>query len=144
MMDVLEHIKDDYSFLNDVVNKLKKGGTILITVPAWQFLFSQHDVRAQHFRRYNRKQLMNLLKRNDIKIEKCHYFYTCLFLARIMFLFRKDKFTGNEDRWNYSERHIITIILKIILNIDFFVNKLLNKVFIHLPGLSLYAICKKI
>ena len=143
MMDVLEHIEKDALFFDDVVNKLKDNGTVLITVPAWQFLFSTHDIRAQHYRRYSRKQLMTLLKHNDVKIEICHYFYTSLFLARLIFIFRKNKFTGNDIDWKYSEKNIVTIIVKTILNIDFWVNKILDKIFIHLPGLSLVAICKK-
>jgi hypothetical protein len=123
---------------------LKDNATILITVPAWQFLFSTHDTRAQHYKRYNRKQLMVLLKHNEIKIERCHYFYTSAFLARLIFLFKKEKFTGNDIGWKYSEKNIITIIVKTILNIDFWVNKILDKIFIHLPGLSLFAICKKV
>ena len=144
MMDVLEHIENDILFFERVVNKLKENGIMLITVPAWQFLFSVHDIRAQHYRRYNRKQLMALLKGDDIKIEKCYYFYTSAFLARLLFLFKKDKFTGDDINWKYSEKHIITIIVTMILNIDFWINRILNKIFIHLPGLSLLAICKKI
>jgi SAM-dependent methyltransferase len=144
MMDVLEHIENDTLFFDNVVNKLKDNGTILITVPAWQFLFSTHDIRAQHYRRYNRKQLMTLLKRDNIKIERCHYFYTSAFLVRLLFLLKKDKFIGNDIDWKYSEKNIITIIVKTILNIDFWINKILDRIFIHLPGLSLFAICKKI
>jgi hypothetical protein len=61
-----------------------------------------------------------------------------------MFLLKKDKFTGNEIDWRYSESNIITIIVKMVLNIDFWINKIMDKIFIHLPGLSLFAICKKI
>jgi cyclopropane fatty-acyl-phospholipid synthase-like methyltransferase len=66
MMDVLEHIENHTLFFNKVVNKLKDNGMILITVPAWQFLFSTHDTRAQHYRRYSRKQLMDLLDDNGM------------------------------------------------------------------------------
>ncbi|MDR3124501.1 MAG: class I SAM-dependent methyltransferase [Endomicrobium sp.] len=145
MMDVLEHIQDDMSFFNIVVNKLKPGGTILITVPAYQFLFSAHDVKSQHYRRYDRKQLLKLLQRDDLKIEKIHYFYTSLFLIRLLnVILKKDNFKGNEDKWSYSQKHIITVSVKAILNIDIFINKIFDKIFIHLPGLSLLAICKKV
>ncbi|MDR2641032.1 MAG: hypothetical protein LBC61_07215, partial [Candidatus Peribacteria bacterium] len=126
-------------------NKLKTGGTILITVPAYQFLFSAHDVKSQHYRRYDRKQLLKLLQRDDLKIEKVHYFYTSLFLIRLLnVILKKDNFKGNEGKWPYSEKHIITVSVKTILNIDIFINKILDKKFIHLPGLSLLAICKEV
>jgi SAM-dependent methyltransferase len=143
MMDVLEHIENDKTFFNIVVNKLKGNGTLLITVPAWQFLFSVHDTKSQHYRRYNRKQLLKLLEHKDISVEKSHYFYTSLFFARLLFIFRKDKFGGNDIGWKYSEKHIITKAVKLVLDIDFWINKILDKIGIHLPGLSLMAVCRK-
>jgi hypothetical protein len=145
MMDVVEHIENDVLFLNAVVNKLKDGATILITVPAYQSLFSIHDVRCAHYRRYNRKQLLTLLKRNDIRIERCHYFYTSLFLVRWLTLFfKREKYTGSPTSWKYSEKHILTVVLKGALNMDFWIHKILDKIGIHLPGLSLLAVCRKI
>jgi SAM-dependent methyltransferase len=143
MMDVLEHIENDKPFFDIAVNKLKNGGLMLITVPAWQFLFSAHDVKSLHFRRYNRKQLKALIKHDDMKIIKCHYFYTSLFLARLAFIQKKDKFGGNDIGWKHPEKNIITVIVKTILDIDFWVNKVLDKIGIHLPGLSLFAVCRK-
>ena len=143
MMDVLEHIENDKVFFDIIVNKLKNGGIMLITVPAWQFLFSAHDVNSLHYRRYNKKQLIALLKHNEVKTKKCHYFYTSLFLARLVFISKKNKFTGNDIGWKYSEKNIITIIVRTILDIDFWINKMLDKIGIHLPGLSLIAVCRK-
>jgi SAM-dependent methyltransferase len=144
MMDVLEHIENDKAFFDAAVNKLKNGGIMLITVPAWQFLFSAHDVKMLHFRRYNRKQLCGLINREDINLLKCHYFYTSLFLARLAFIQKKEKFCGNNTAgWKYSENHIITVVIKTILNIDFWINKILDKIGIRLTGLSLFAVCRK-
>ncbi|MDR0304418.1 MAG: class I SAM-dependent methyltransferase [Chitinispirillales bacterium] len=144
MMDVLEHIEDDAAFFNTAADKLKSGGAILITVPAFQFLFSAHDVRARHYRRYGRKQLINLLKRRDIKVECCHYFYTTLFLSCLLSFLKKEKSDYKSNKWNYSENHFLTIFIKTILNLDFAINRILDKIFIRLPGLSLIAVCKKI
>lgn len=146
MMDVLEHIEDDIEFFNTILNKLKDNGIIIITVPAFQFLYTAHDKRYGHYRRYNRKQLLALLRqgKNEIRIKKCHYFYTSMFLIRLLFMFRKDKFYGHDAKgWKYSEKNILTITMRLILNIDFWVNKVLDIVGIHLPGLSLLAVCKK-
>ncbi|MDR2130812.1 MAG: class I SAM-dependent methyltransferase [Odoribacteraceae bacterium] len=144
MMDVLEHVENDRQFLNAVVDKLKNNGTIFITVPAHPFLFSTFDTRAGHFRRYSRKQLLALLKQNDhIEIEKCHYFYTSLFLALLLSKLKKEKTDRTERQWKYPEKSTITRIARWVLNVDFWISKTLYKAGIHLPGLSLTAICRK-
>jgi hypothetical protein len=143
-MDVLEHVENDVEFYNNIINKLKNNGTILITVPAYQFLFSIHDVRSSHFRRYNKKNLLNLIMQQNIVVERCHYFYTSLLFVRILFLINKDKFNGNDIKWKYSKRHIITKIFVTVLNIDFYINRILDKINIRLPGLSLLAVCRKV
>lgn len=143
MMDVLEHIEDDVSFFKDAVNKLKPDGTVLVTVPAFQFLFSAHDKKALHLRRYNRNQLLTVLQQDNIKVEYCHYFYTSLFVLRLLGSLRKKKYSGDSNNWKYSEKHPMTIFFKSLLNFDFYLNKILNKICVRLPGLSLVAVCRK-
>jgi SAM-dependent methyltransferase len=145
MMDVLEHIGDDDLFFSKAIKKLKPNSTLIITVPAFQSLYSEHDVSVMHHRRYEIKQLMKLLKHEDLKIEKCHFIYTSLFLAQLLLkLFENSKVKVNAtSRWKYPQNSIITKTFRTILNIDFYVNKILNKFFIRLPGLSLLAICRK-
>jgi SAM-dependent methyltransferase len=147
LMDVLEHIEDDDAFLKKLLDKLVLGGTLVITVPAMQFLFSSHDVFLNHCRRYSRKRLLALLKNNKLMIEKCHYFYTILFFLRLVSLV-KDRLMPNKNQtgiggWKYPQYHILTQFIMHVLNIDFFINALLDKCRIHLPGLSVTAICKK-
>jgi SAM-dependent methyltransferase len=144
MMDVLEHVPDDRRFFNTAVDKLKDGGTILVTVPAYQFLFSTFDTRAGHFRRYNRQHLLALLRQNDsLEIEKCHYFYTTLFLALLFSMPWKKKKDRTERQWKYPEKSKVTTLARQLLNIDFRLNRALAKARIHLPGLSLVATCRK-
>jgi hypothetical protein len=144
MMDVLEHIEDDWAFFNMAVEKLGKNGILVITVPAYQFLFSIHDVRSSHFRRYNKRTLIKLIGRNNIIVEKCHCFYTCLFFVRFLSLLRKNKFVGDDIVWKHPENHLLTLFIKLTLNTDFWINRFLSKLHIYLPGLSILAICKKV
>lgn len=51
--DVLEHIEDDRAAAKWIADHLRPGGYFLSTVPAFQFLFSEHDVALHHYRRYN-------------------------------------------------------------------------------------------
>jgi len=52
MFDVLEHIEDDGAALRWVTAQLKPGGIAVITVPAFPFLWTEHDEAVRHFRRY--------------------------------------------------------------------------------------------
>lgn len=148
MMDVLEHIENDNAFLEKILKKLKPNGKLIITVPAMQFLFSSHDVFLKHYRRYNRKRLINLLQNHEIVIEQNHYFYSTLFLLRCISLLI-DKLKSNKQKdmgigmWKYDKNNLITKFIYNMLNIDFFINKLFSKIFIRLPGLSVLAICRK-
>ena len=55
MFDVLEHIADDRASLAVVRRHLNTGGWLVMTVPAFPFLWSEHDVQNRHFRRYTRR-----------------------------------------------------------------------------------------
>ena len=58
--DVIEHIKNDKKIINDLNKILKKNGLIVVTVPAYQFLFSKKDQALKHFRRYDLNGLKKL------------------------------------------------------------------------------------
>jgi hypothetical protein len=78
-----------------------------------------------------------------VKIEKCHYFYTSLFLALLLSRLKKAKPARSEREWPYAEKHVITVVTRQVLNMDFWINKTLDKIGVHPPGLSLIAICRK-
>jgi SAM-dependent methyltransferase len=80
MMDVLEHCPDDTAVLRDATDHLKPGGTMFVTVPAFRALWSAHDVFLKHCRRYNVRELGDLIASEPrLKIESLHYFYGLLF-----------------------------------------------------------------
>lgn len=139
LMDVIEHIKDDNDFINNIKKYLKKDGIILITVPAFQSLYSIHDKELKHFRRYNFKQLKKILINNDFKILDWNYFYFSLFIIRLL---TKNK-SIKVNTWKLKENSLITKILRFILNLDYTFLKILAKYHIHLNGLSLMVICKQ-
>jgi SAM-dependent methyltransferase len=55
--DVIEHLDDDRRALRELRRVVRDGGTLLITVPAYQWLWSEHDVVNHHRRRYTRRTL---------------------------------------------------------------------------------------
>jgi SAM-dependent methyltransferase len=73
LLDVLEHIEDPVTFLYSVSYHLKKGGRVIINVPAFQFLYSQYDKKAGHIRRYTISVLENELNIAGFRIERASY-----------------------------------------------------------------------
>ena len=80
--DVIEHVRRPKNLLRNLKKFLKKDGRILITVPAYQFLFSKKDKALGHYRRYNKKLLENEL--TEFQIENISYFNTFLCIPIII------------------------------------------------------------
>jgi SAM-dependent methyltransferase len=80
MFDVLEHIQDDARALEIVNRKLKPGGRIILSTPAYMWLWGQQDIVNQHCRRYTLAELRRKLQDAGFTIERMTYFNTFLFL----------------------------------------------------------------
>jgi hypothetical protein len=80
MFDVLEHMKDDYGFLARLRGSLTPEGRIIITVPAFPFLWSIHDELNHHYRRYTNRSLTQVLLRAGYRLEFMSYWNALLFL----------------------------------------------------------------
>jgi SAM-dependent methyltransferase len=81
LLDVLEHVEDDGAALREVAGRLTDGGWLLISVPAYRFLWSAHDVANQHRRRYHRRQLVQLVREAGLHVAYATYCNTLLFPA---------------------------------------------------------------
>jgi hypothetical protein len=134
LTDVLEHIYEDQEFLTDIATKASLGADFIITVPAHISLWSGHDVYLKHFRRYDRKQLTNLVINSGLELMQIRYIYSILF--PVAFLQRK--FYGQNSNRSQMREHpkLISRLLSALLLIDRCVP--------HLPfGVSLFAVAKK-
>jgi SAM-dependent methyltransferase len=72
-LDVIEHIEDDLRAVECLRAALKPSGTLVLSVPALQWLYGPKDVAVGHFRRYDRDALLALLERGGIAVEGCRY-----------------------------------------------------------------------
>ncbi len=71
--DVLEHIEKHVYALKEWKRVIKDDGAVVITVPAYQWLWSNHDVSLHHFRRYTSKRLIAAAKEAGLRPEKVSY-----------------------------------------------------------------------
>ena len=81
MFDVPEHVEDDAGALTRLASMLEPGGHLVISVPAYTWLWSDHDVVLHHFRRYSRSRLRSDLTTAGLHVCKLSYFNSALFPA---------------------------------------------------------------
>lgn len=67
--DMLEHIDDDRLAIKRIHDMLKPGGCFIVNVPAYKFLFGQHDISLGHKRRYSDRELRAKLEEAGFEIE---------------------------------------------------------------------------
>jgi len=79
LMDVLEHVDDDVGLLTNSTQALARGAKVVITVPAFPFLWSGHDVFLDHKRRYTMAALRPVVERAGLKIVTLSYGFGLLF-----------------------------------------------------------------
>jgi len=78
-MDILEHTDDDLTALRELQRVCRKDGLVVVTVPAYGFLWSEHDEALKHRRRYAAHELRNKLAATGFEIVRTSYFITTLF-----------------------------------------------------------------
>lgn len=79
LMDVLEHVDDDVGLLADYVAKVPSGANVLISVPAFQFLWSDHDVFLEHKRRYRLHEIESVAQQAGLEIVRGSYYFGAVF-----------------------------------------------------------------
>jgi len=84
LLDVIEHVEDDIALLKQVYECLLPSGSVVITVPAYPWLWSQHDVISHHYRRYTPSSLKRALQCSGFRIRKMSFFNTFLFLPAMI------------------------------------------------------------
>jgi SAM-dependent methyltransferase len=147
LMDVLEHEQDDRRFLEDAFRKVKPGGRLVVTVPAYPCLFSAHDRSLGHLRRYRRCQFYTLLRDLEVEQAQSFHFFTLPLLLRCLQLLlpKRGRRPSAEGiaAWRLGGDHFITRWLIALLKADFGHGRRLAEVGIPWPGLSICLIIRK-
>jgi SAM-dependent methyltransferase len=131
-LNVLEHIENDQATLCRLSAKLKKGGRLLIYVPAFQFLWTSTDDKLKHYRRYRRADLERLARSSGLSVWKSRYADSLGFFAALSF-----KIFGNKSGYlsaravNLYDRYVVPASRK------------LDVVFGRLFGKNVYVVASK-
>ena len=140
MLDVLEHIEDDSAFLEqEVVPRLKPESHLVISVPAHPSLFTSHDTFLGHYRRYTRSQLLDVSGK-FFSSNQNGYLFISLALVRLLQRLNTSK-TTESGVGNWKSGFIITSLITVALFFDALVSRLLQKIWVRIPGLTVWTIC---
>jgi SAM-dependent methyltransferase len=83
-LDVIEHLDDDLTALRELRRTVAPGGALLVTVPAYQWLWSGHDEINHHHRRYTRRSLQRVAERAGWTQVRTTYFNSLLLPVAIV------------------------------------------------------------
>lgn len=140
LMDVLEHVDDDLALLKDYVAKVPVGSRFLITVPAFNFLWSEHDDFLEHKRRYSLSHLEEVVKNADLSIRHSAYYFGMVFpIAATLRLAQKAKTKGGPARSQLtSHKPIVNTLLKSVCSLELPFMK-----FNRVAGLTVFCLAEK-
>lgn len=148
MLDVLEHVPDDAGFLRDIVTKqMRDGATLVFSVPAWPQLWSAHDARLLHERRYTPRAARALLEGAGLRVVSSGGAFHSLILPRAVEVLRErlrpraDTSAKVSSEWRAPGW--FTKVVTFALSKDNALARRASQAGLDLPGLSWWAICEK-
>ncbi|MCI8210644.1 SAM-dependent methyltransferase [Pseudomonas sp. S25] len=138
--DVVEHIEQDELTLKNLVSALKPGGTLMVSVPQHQWLWSHTDEIACHVRRYSRSEMISKIKATGLDVLYATSFVSLL--VPVMWLSRKQSQARHDDdpQAELKIPHWLNSALEMVMKVEF----LLIRAGVSLPvGGSLIVIARK-
>jgi hypothetical protein len=119
MMDVLEHVDNDVGLLQEYVAKVPPGSRFLITVPAFQFLWSRHDDFLEHKRRYTLRQLETVVRNAGLHVRCGAYYFGMVFPIAVALRMGEKIGWSRPPRSQLTDHHpIINAVLKLLCNME--------------------------
>jgi SAM-dependent methyltransferase len=102
-LDVIEHLEDDLGALRELRRTVAPGGALLLTVPAYQWLWSGHDEINHHQRRYTMRSLRTVAEQAGWTQTRTSYFNSLLLpvaiLLRVLDRFNRKTTESSLDLW---------------------------------------------
>lgn len=77
--DVIEHCEPEADIVAELARVLRPGGRLLLSVPAYPWAWTDHDVRAGHYRRYTRRELVSAVERENLEIGRVTHAFAAVF-----------------------------------------------------------------
>lgn len=108
-LDVIEHLADDVAFLRGARELLAPGARLVVAVPAFPLLWSQHDVTFQHHRRYTASSLRDAVVAAGLHPERITYLHAAIFPVALVWrvasrLLGLGRFAPKTDFWPLPPR----------------------------------------
>jgi SAM-dependent methyltransferase len=148
MLDVLEHIEEDSAYLNALCDKrLRQSGYVMITVPAFGFLYSNHDRFLQHYRRYDLSQLRTLVQNAGLSCIRDGYLFGSLLPVRLLTSALEKRVPvlapkrSGVGQWRGARW--FTMLVEWYLRADNDILMSMQRRHIYLPGLTAWTLCQK-
>jgi len=105
-MDVIEHVPDDAALLRSYCDVVQSGTRFIISVPAFNFLWSGHDVFLGHCRRYTLPMLVSAMRRSGLVADWSHYYYATVFpIAATLRMFERLKGSAAVEPKSQLQKH---------------------------------------
>lgn len=143
--DVLEHAEDDAALLADAVARVRPGGRVLVTVPAWPALFSSHDRALHHQRRYTPASLRARLDAAGLLVDESGGLFHSLLLPRALQVLSERlgarPAPAGVGHWRGGPR--LTRTLAALLGMEQRLSRAAARLAVDVPGLSAWALCTR-
>ncbi len=148
LLDVAEHVEDDHAFVRAiVVDAMRPAGWLLFTVPAWQPLYTSHDVFLRHHRRYAPAQARALLTGAGLDLVASGGLFHSLLAPRALQKLRETVAPvdprAHKPGIAWSAGRQVTAAVSGALAVDNAVSAAASALGLTLPGLSFWALARK-
>lgn len=140
-LDVIEHLNDDSQALRNFYRVISNQGMVILTVPAFKFLWSPRDILLEHKRRYTVAGLKLLLEKTGFEIIRCSYINSFYFPGLLLYSLSKKL-----SRCNRRPKTDILLVPRWIDRLFSFILRVEENILLHIDipiGTSILCMAKK-